>query len=80
MAGFNGSGEICLRFKYPLAAGDVNERESIENAPLLPVKCESFWMAGGGISRMRRNPRFAGGGDVKPPISIATTDGKIAIK
>ena len=80
MAGFNGCGQMESRFKCATAAGYIDERKSIKNAPVLPVKRETFWMTPWRIGRVRRDARFAGGGDVKSPIFIAAADGKIAIK
>src|SRR5882724_4479721 len=80
VAGFNGGAEMGSRFKCAPAAGNVVERKSIQNAPVLPVKRETFWMTLGRIGRMRRDPRFTGGSDIKPPILIAAAHRKIAVK
>ncbi len=80
MARFDAHGDIGSRFKGPLAAGNVNERESIENTPMLPVESVTFRVADRRIDGMWCDTCSSRGGNVQAPIPVAAADGKIAIK
>ena len=80
VAGFDARGDIGFRFKFSPAAGNINERKSVEDAPVLPVERETFRVAAWWIDGVRPDTRFASGGGVKPPILIASADRKIAME
>jgi len=80
VAGLDGRAEFSLGFKTAAPTGNVHEREAIEDAALLPLKGETFWVARGWINCIRRDARFAGGGDVEAPIFVAAADREVAVE
>ncbi len=80
MARFDPRGDVGFRFKSSPAAGNVYEGKSVEDTPVLPIERETFRVATWWIAGVQPDARFAGGGGVKPPILIASADGKIAVE
>jgi len=73
-------GEFSFRFKMSSTAGNVNQRESFENPPVLPIERKAFRMAAGRIECVRRDAGFSRGRDVKPPVFVAAADWEITIE
>ena len=80
MAGFDGGGKFSFGFKVSSTAGNVNQSESFQDPPVLPIKRKTFRMAAGRIKCVRRDAGFPGGGDVKAPIFVAPADWEITIE
>ncbi|HEX3357858.1 MAG TPA: hypothetical protein VHS31_12880 [Tepidisphaeraceae bacterium] len=80
VARFDGGGKFSFRFKISSAAGNVNQGESFEDPPLLPIECKTFRVTARRIECVRRDAGFPGGSDVKPPIFVTPADWKITIE